>query len=560
MKTNKIIKFLFLIFLSLSSFSACKVIEIDVATQTKCIVTFNTNGGSYIPNQELKKGDRIQKPENPIKEGHSFTNWTYQGREWDFFGYTVSEDMTLDANWNTNQYNLILKRNIREAGFVYGGGMYDYNEQVTIEAESTSYYIFLGWYEDDELVSTSSIYTFNMPSRNINYEARYKIKEYTINLNNQAEGVTISGVTSGNSYDCGTNIILKASNIPSNYTIRWERNDGEVYFGNNYTFNMPLYSITITITISSLQDVYFRENAKIYFGKYPQTEVKDMSLISELNMLAGEKPTSSNTYNWTDYNYYVNGSISSYMFYQDIDVDSDGTYDYRGVYFTQYRPYMHSCSSSINNTNQEDNGYSRNTIYWFSYEFIEWDILKEENNKALIIANLILDSQDYYPNEFNEIFNHNGGEGYANNYELSNIRKFLNDNFYNIAFNELQKEIIEIIKVDNSTESTSSNSNRYTCNDTNDKMFLLSYMDVKNKLDIIYLFTQGSDYAKSQGLYVKSSNGNSYWWLRTPFESLDNYVYYIGAGGSENEVGYLFGNRPCCYNNCGVRPACQIIL
>ena len=100
MKTNKILNYLFLTFLSLSSFSACKVIEIDVATQTKCIVTFNTNGGSYIPNQELEKGDRIQEPEDPIKEGHTFINWTYQGEEWNFIGYTVSEDMTLDANYD----------------------------------------------------------------------------------------------------------------------------------------------------------------------------------------------------------------------------------------------------------------------------------------------------------------------------------------------------------------------------------------------------------------------------------------------------------------------------
>ena len=76
-----------------------------------------------------------------------------------------------------------------------------------------------------------------------------------------------------------------------------------------------------------------REDNKIYFGTYPQTLVDNDSLISELNTIAGTLPTSTNSYNWTDYNYYIEESVESYMFYQDIDYDNDGYYDYRGVYF-----------------------------------------------------------------------------------------------------------------------------------------------------------------------------------------------------------------------------------
>ena len=110
---------------------------------------------------------------------------------------------------------------------------------------------------------------------------------------------------------------------------------------------------------------------------------------------------------------------------------------------------------------------------------------------------------------------HNGGIGYSNNYELSNIRKFLNDNFYSTAFNELEKELIELTEVDNSASSTYSSSNEYACNNTFDKMFLLSYQEA-----VTYYSSdeekkaQGSDYAKSQGLYVY--NGYSYYWHRSP--------------------------------------------
>ena len=362
----------------------------------------------------------------------------------------------------------------------------------------------------------------------------------TITINNETEGVKISGITSDTVYEYGSKITLKASNVPSRKVIKWLRNGVEECSSDTYSFIVSHLNTTITTKYA----LYMREKNKIYFGEYPQTEV---------NTLARKKPTSSNTYNWTDYNYYIDGSIESYMYYQDIDYDNDGDFDYRGVYFTRYRRYY--CDNTFIDTYQDDNGYYTNTIYWFSYEPIEWNILQEENGKALVISSIILDSQDYYSSDTTSKFYHNGGTGYSNNYELSNIRKFLNDNFYNTAFNDLQKEIIETTLVDNSAESTTHNDNPYICNDTNDKIFLLSYKEVttfyssNNKR-----IAKGSDYAKSQGLYVNSSSSNSYWRLRSP--SLDNgyHAYNVDYGGHINDYNYVYDT----YN--GVRAACQIIL
>ncbi len=192
----------------------------------------------------------------------------------------------------------------------------------------------------------------------------------------------------------------------------------------------------------------------------------DDILISELNTLVGIKPTTSNSYNWMDCNYYISSSTTSFMFYQDIDYDNNGTYDYRGIYFTQYRPNHCTSSSTTSNTYQDDNNYLTNTIYWFSYDPIEWLILDEYKGKALIFANLLLDSQEYYSRTSSNKLNHNAGNGYANNYELSNIRKYLNETFYNTAFNDLEKELIE--------KTAANNSNIYECKNTNDKVFLLS--------------------------------------------------------------------------------------
>lgn len=253
------------------------------------------------------------------------------------------------------------------------------------------------------------------------------------------------------------------------------------------------------------------------------------------------------------------------MFYQDIDYDNNGTYDYRGVYFTQYRPINYRSGSSTSDSNQDDNGYSTNTTYWFSYDPIEWNILIESDGEVLILANLILDSQDYYPDHSTSTFSHNGGTGKANNYELSAIREFLNDTFYNTAFNDLQKTLIKETTVVNRASTTGSGTNRYACNNTNDKLFLLSYSEATDSTYGLNSDTarraKGSDYARCQGLYVStsiSSSGCSSWWLRSPYDMTSSYVnpYHacvIGCDGMSNTFDAVD-------NTHGVRPACWITL
>ena len=65
-------------------------------------VSFNTNGGSHIPMQEVKKGEKATKPTNPIKEGYSFARWEYQNKEYDFTS-SVESDLTLNAIWTKDQ-------------------------------------------------------------------------------------------------------------------------------------------------------------------------------------------------------------------------------------------------------------------------------------------------------------------------------------------------------------------------------------------------------------------------------------------------------------------------
>ena len=293
--------------------------------------------------------------------------------------------------------------------------------------------------------------------------------------------------------------------------------------------------------------LYTREEKKITFGSYPQTKVTDSSLTSKLKSMAGTLPTSDNSQAWTSYGYYISGNVENFMWYIDI---TTGGENYRGVYFTSWRPKNTTISSLNGNTNQI-NKYNKNNVFWFKYEPISWTILSEDaaNGTALILCDMIIDSQQY---------DYDGS--YSNNYAESTIRKWLNDTFYNTAFNEFQKQMIVTTTVDNSAKSTGFNKNDYACEDTQDKIFLLSCEEVTNadygfSLSSVHDNTAGqkktTDYAQAQGAYTSGYRGN--WWLRSPIIAFSSVAYYVNSSG-HRESTYVYST------SCGVVPALQIRL
>lgn len=303
-------------------------------------------------------------------------------------------------------------------------------------------------------------------------------------------------------------------------------------------------------------ELYTREGNTIYFGSYPQSEVSDIALVSNLNSLAGILPTSENSQNWTSYEYYINELKSDFMWYIDIMFEGE---KYRGVYFNQYRPYFTSGSSNTGNSYVDDNGYTKEIAYWFKYEPISWTILDE--SKGLILCDMIIDSQQY--------------DTSSNNYANSDIRAWLNDTFYNIAFTTLQKSVIKTTTVDNSARSTNPNNNatywnngvnNYACSDTQDKIFLLSMKEVTNTsygynknpmANDTARSKEPTDYTKSQGCYIYSGasyDGNGIWWLRSPYYNDSTYSLLIYNDG------YAYNTFRVYINDVGIVPALQIQL
>ncbi|MBR6072149.1 MAG: tetratricopeptide repeat protein [Acholeplasmatales bacterium] len=165
---------------------------------------------------------------------------------------------------------------------------------------------------------------------------------------------------------------------------------------------------------------------------------------------------------------------------------------------------------------------------------IVWKIIKEEKDKALILA--VEHSMGYLDDCMRRF------DIKSNRYDKSFIRSFLNEEFYNKAFNEEEKEIIIETIIDNSIASTGYDSfdYDYKCVNTKDKLFLPSYKEIESMLD--YGDIDDEDF-----------KSNFYWWLRTPDESFEDLVSCI------NDLGE-YGTIDIDDLGVAVRPACWIKL
>lgn len=177
-------------------------------------------------------------------------------------------------------------------------------------------------------------------------------------------------------------------------------------------------------------------------------------------------------------------------------------------------------------------------VYYFKVEPIKWRILEEGDEEAFILAELILDNRRY-----NESYLNARNGVYANNYKESEIRAWLNNEFYDTAFNDLQKQIILTTEVDNSLASTGDSRNPYVCANTNDKIFLLSVAEARNvgyRFAINDSLNTGrgrltSDYSRSKGACILNEAGSQYgngaWWLRSPGYYISNLARHVGDDG-----------------------------
>ena len=71
--------------------------------EIECLVTFDSDGGSAVAAVSVKKGEKITEPTPPAKSSkdgeYEFLGWFYQDEIWNFAEDTVTEEITLTAQW-----------------------------------------------------------------------------------------------------------------------------------------------------------------------------------------------------------------------------------------------------------------------------------------------------------------------------------------------------------------------------------------------------------------------------------------------------------------------------
>ena len=172
-------------------------------------------------------------------------------------------------------------------------------------------------------------------------------------------------------------------------------------------------------------------------------------------------------------------------------------------------------------------------------ENIEWIVLEKQDNKMLVISKYALDGQVYYPEWENVCW------------ETSTIRSWINDTFYNTAFNKEEQSYIATTLVFANVNPNHPNEDQGS--QTKDKLFLLSAKEANTYFALdVNRKCIATNHAIEAEVEVNSAN-NCNWWLRTAgagprgtFVDRDGSIDYYGNG--------------VYYDKYGVRPAMWLII
>ena len=170
---------------------------------------------------------------------------------------------------------------------------------------------------------------------------------------------------------------------------------------------------------------------------------------------------------------------------------------------------------------------------------IEWIVMKNEGNQVLLLSKYVLDAKPYNE-ELEEV-----------TWETSDIRQWLNNEFYTTAFNKTEKAKIQTSLIKNEDNSEYGTSGE---NDTEDKVFLLSEKEAETLFsNDEEKIAKATEYAEKSVVYVNEEKA-VLWWLRSP-GLYGSSAAVVGSLGWVNRDGSNVDS-----SHAGVRPALHLNL
>ena len=464
----------------------------------KYTISFDSDGGSIVKEQIVEEGQFIIEPKDPIKENFKFICWEYNNERYDF-NTPVKSNITLFAKWEEVTID-IHEHNYKEEVFNSTCTEYGYT-LYTCECGDT--------YKDNFLTTLE---------HSLIYHEKVEPTCTEIGCEEYVECTKCTYSTYKEINALGHDKVFHEKKEPTESEIGWE--EFETCTRCSYSTYVELPATGVTSI-----EIYEKDGKKFFnFGSYPQSHIDDINLINELNKLT--------------------------------TVNSRGYYEYENEeYFKVTTKPYHTGSRYTYSTGKP---ILNDVTEWFKVEPIVWRILSSNNNTYFVLSEYILDQHLYYNNSSVRIID--GQTIYINNYEYSDIRKFLNDQFFNTAFKASEQAFILVSEVDNSASTTFSSGNKYICENTFDKIYLLSWKDT---LNTTYGFSSDhnvndeekiaivTDYAKAVGVVWEVINpfyNTGIWWLRSPCHANPCVVCTVDIHGepesSQSVNNYKFGVRP----------------
>ena len=524
----------------------------------------------------------------PSKSGYTFGGW-YTDTElltpFDFEAYAANNergDIVVYGKWEVNTYT---------ATFMVGGNIieevrFDADDMYVDEPAVPQRTGYTGEWEDYEIKAENL--TINAVYTPITYNITYENTMGAVNTNpatyNIESAITLSDITSpgytfegwytDETFEEQVDFISEGSFGDLELFAKWTPMEYSVTYvldgGINNSANPSSYSvvtlggadgvISIEAPTKSTNDVSvnadgtFTRHAYEFLGWYKDSGFEQR--VSELSLALGSVTLYAK---WADMPTEV--SANYVRVNENNELDEDGGY----ILFGQYPQTIKAANVSIISTTPDTDGYylgsdgeryakkvaypygssytfsdnsnvTRGNTYYFKVEPIRWRILSESDGNAFILCDSIIANHNYHHTTSSTTID--GQKVYANNYKYSDIRAWLNDEFYNTAFGALQQALIQTTEVDNSGYSTGYPFNRYACENTSDKVFLLSYREV---ITIKYTARQmlTSDFSRATGARMSTDSyyGNGWWWLRSPYYDYVNNARSVGYDGTAVNYG-----------------------
>ena len=196
---------------------------------------------------------------------------------------------------------------------------------------------------------------------------------------------------------------------------------------------------------------------------------------------------------------------------------------------------------------------------YFRVEKLRWDVIRKDSETILIQAHEL-----FITSQYNDTTNFSDGI-YANNWEHSYLRQYLNGEFMTTIFNTFE---INLIMINSSTVNNKpvmgnpafDDKNRYPWvaqSDTEDYIYIFSYAEITNIMNGFNTSSDApcelrkADYTDYYDMILSAEARKGYYWLRSPGSNETN-VFVV------DENGRIVLDKNVSYAGYGIRPVIKL--